>query len=167
MVQEGDSIFPELTLSHPAAASFRVYTPFGSGTATKNLDYSFTNQNINFGPSDFSLNTSSPINIYIDSVVEPDETFSLSFYLAQSLSTYDIITIGDSVKTITITDRNSESVCVLKLLLNLLHCNCSLYNFLHSECGYLIATLSACDEVQVNYCNYRLLPFSLAASLID
>ena len=129
VVQEGDSFFPVLTLSQPAVASFRVYSLFDQGTATKNLDYSFTNQNINFGLSDFALSTSSPVKIYADSVVEPDETFNLSFYLTESSSTYHFVTIGDSVKTITIADRNSESACVLNLLSDIIYYNFSLYNF--------------------------------------
>ena len=117
VVREGDAFFPSLTLSQPGAALFGVKSV--NGTATKNVDYSVFSESIYFGPSDLAQSTGSSMNIYVDSVVEPNETVSLQFVLKSPNSIADMTTFDYPIKTVTIMDQNSKSAHVLVLLLNI------------------------------------------------
>ena len=119
VVREGDAFFPLLTLSQPGVVWFDVKSV--NGTAAKQLDYSAFCERISFGPSDLVLSTGSSMNIYVDSVVEPNETVSLQFVSWSPFFIAPMTTIDYPIKTITIIDQNSESACSLVLLLNILY----------------------------------------------
>ena len=118
MVEEGDEFFPLATVSHRVNATFFVFirSRMGvaeDGTAKTNLDYSFTAQEVTFHYKITEINTTSPVRIPTDNLVEPSETFNIEIIFSSSPSDIgDLVTFYYASQTITIIDKNSESMCM-------------------------------------------------------
>ena len=107
VVQEGEAFFPSVNVSQTVEATFLVYS--ASGSAISSVDFESFFEFVNFVPSNFTVNTSSPVITKKDNLVELDETLYIKIEFSQPREIKPHVNFtNNGTALVTITDSNSE-----------------------------------------------------------
>ena len=104
VVGEGELFLPRIQVSQKVEEEeFWLFTT--SGTAILSMDFEYINESVVLDSTASMFNTSSPVSITKDNLVEPDETFTIHIGLGRPMKN---VIINNPSEVITIVDRNSE-----------------------------------------------------------
>lgn len=102
---EGDSVQVCGQLSSDSEAVIPIIVPLslGGGSAVQNVDFTISSQSLIFQPG--SMVTCSMVSSAVDSILEMDETFTLTL---QSSDSAVLVSTTSATTTVTILDQNSK-----------------------------------------------------------
>ena len=105
-VVEGETFTPRIRVSQEVIANFIIFISDGSAVSPE--DFQFSPEFVKFGPTNSTLNTSSPVSTFKDNKAEPDEQFTLTIELVSPFSFKPYVTINNPTEVVTIIDTTSE-----------------------------------------------------------